>query len=294
MLLNRDPDVHLQNLKTTPEIEEVANTCVECGFCEPVCPSRHLTLTPRQRIVVRREMARQPKGSPVQTALLEEYEYEGLETCAADGTLRARLPARDRHGQAGQGASARLEHGERAERRAERGSPERWAARRAPRARRAAGRAARSAGCRAAPGARARALLSDELVPDFPREMPRAGVGQLPETEREGAAAVYVPACVNRIFGRARGAPTTTARCPQALVELSARAGLPLWIPDDVAGHLLRDAVELEGLPRRAHELMANRTVEALWRWSGEGELPVVIDASSCALGLRRRGRRRR
>jgi D-lactate dehydrogenase len=32
--------------------------------------------------------------------------------------------------------------------------------------------------------------------------------------------------------------------------------------------------------------LMANRTVDALWRWSGEGELPIVIDASSCALGL--------
>ena len=31
---------------------------------------------------------------------------------------------------------------------------------------------------------------------------------------------------------------------------------------------------------------MANRTVEALWRWSGEGELPVVCDASSCSLGL--------
>ncbi|MDP9228444.1 MAG: (Fe-S)-binding protein, partial [Actinomycetota bacterium] len=27
--------------------------------------------------------------------------------------------------------------------------------------------------------------------------------------------------------------------------------------------------------------------IEALWRWSGEGELPVVVDASSCSLGLR-------
>ena len=59
VLLNRDPGVHLQNLKSTPPIEEVADTCVECGFCEPVCPSRHLTTTPRQRIVLRREMARQ-------------------------------------------------------------------------------------------------------------------------------------------------------------------------------------------------------------------------------------------
>jgi D-lactate dehydrogenase len=31
---------------------------------------------------------------------------------------------------------------------------------------------------------------------------------------------------------------------------------------------------------------MANRTVEALWRWTDEGSLPVVIDASSCTFGL--------
>ena len=66
VVLNRDPDVHLRNLKTTPAIEESATTCVECGFCEPVCPSRNLTTTPRQRIVLRREMARQPAGSPLQ------------------------------------------------------------------------------------------------------------------------------------------------------------------------------------------------------------------------------------
>jgi D-lactate dehydrogenase len=31
---------------------------------------------------------------------------------------------------------------------------------------------------------------------------------------------------------------------------------------------------------------MAAKTAAALWRWSDEGSLPVVIDASSCALGL--------
>ncbi|HWC08476.1 MAG TPA: FAD-binding and (Fe-S)-binding domain-containing protein, partial [Solirubrobacterales bacterium] len=73
VLLSRDPGVHLRNLKTTPAIEEWggASACVECGFCEPGCPSRNLTTTPRQRIVLRREMARQPEGSPVQRALLE-------------------------------------------------------------------------------------------------------------------------------------------------------------------------------------------------------------------------------
>ena len=64
VILNDDPACHLQNLKTTPSIEEEggADLCVECGFCEPVCPSRDLTTTPRQRIVLRREMARQPAG----------------------------------------------------------------------------------------------------------------------------------------------------------------------------------------------------------------------------------------
>ena len=31
---------------------------MECGFCEKVCPSRELTLTPRQRIAVRKEIVR--------------------------------------------------------------------------------------------------------------------------------------------------------------------------------------------------------------------------------------------
>ncbi|HVY78059.1 MAG TPA: FAD-binding and (Fe-S)-binding domain-containing protein, partial [Solirubrobacterales bacterium] len=88
VVLNRDPDVHLRNLKTTPAIEESATTCVECGFCEPVCPSRELTTTPRQRIVLRREMARQPEDSPLRRALEQEYEYDGLETCAADGSCQ--------------------------------------------------------------------------------------------------------------------------------------------------------------------------------------------------------------
>jgi D-lactate dehydrogenase len=32
---------------------------------------------------------------------------------------------------------------------------------------------------------------------------------------------------------------------------------------------------------------MANRVVESMWRWSKQGALPIVSDASSCTLGLR-------
>src|SRR5580658_8132739 len=68
VMLNKDPVGHLKNTHTYPEIESVANACIECGYCEPVCPSRHLTTTPRQRIALRREMLRHEPGSPIQNA----------------------------------------------------------------------------------------------------------------------------------------------------------------------------------------------------------------------------------
>ena len=281
VLLNRDPEVHLRNLKTTPEIEEVATNCVECGFCEPVCPSRDLTTTPKQRIVIRREMARQPEGSPVQLALLADYEYEAIQTCAADSTCALACPL-------GIDTGALIKGFRREER--DEGDQRRWL-RRAKRWGRVeslaraglrAGRPLRGAPIRL--GARAaRSLLSDEVVPDFPAEMPRAA-GGLPATSRDGAAAVYLPACINRIYGRARGG-SAGPELPEALAEISARAGVPLWIPDDVAGHCCAVPWSSKGLDE-GHEWMANHTVEALWRWSGEGSLPVVTDASSCALGL--------
>jgi D-lactate dehydrogenase len=291
VVLNRDPGVHLRNLKTTPEIEEVANTCVECGFCEPVCPSRDLTTTPRQRILIRREIARQSHGAPVERALLEQYEYDGLETCAADGTCEIACPLSIDTGKLIKEFRGRQQtpHTERRGRR----MAERWAS--VERIARGSLRAGRLAGPAIRGGAGAvRSLLSDELVPSWPPNMPLPALAESPETSREGAAAVYLPACVNRIFGRPASNGSRLAARPrtsagpgvqEALVEVSARAGLPVWIPADAAGHCCGVPWISKGY-REGAELMTNRTVEAVWRWSGEGELPVVIDASSCALGL--------
>ncbi len=287
VLLNRDPGVHLRNLKTAPPIEEEATNCVECGFCEPVCPSRDLTLTPRERIVVRREVARQPVGSRLTEALLADYEYDGLQTCAADGSCAIACPLAIDTGKLVKG----FRHAERKPRAERRGVrlARRWAS--VERAARAGLRLAgpvKGAPLRAAARA-ARAVLSDEILPDFPANLPHPAA-RLPATEREGAAAVYFPACVNRIFGRPRGADSANGQSParevpKALVAVSARAGLPLWIPDDVTGRCCAVPWGSKGL-RDGHAEMANRTVEALWRWSDEGALPIVIDASSCSLGL--------
>ena len=278
VLLNRDPGVHLRNLKSTPPIEEVADNCVECGFCEPVCPSRHLTTTPRQRIVLRREMARQAAGSPVMRALLEEYEYDALETCAADGTCMLACPLGIDTGKLVKELRARAAHAARGARRA-RCSPAAGPESSAPRAPLCAPDAPLRGATRAAAGSgqpRAGARLAGRhAAPGAARSRPRA---------REGAAAVYLPACVNRIFGHARGAERDLS-LPEAMVAVSERAGLPVWIPPDAAGHCCGTPWSSKGY-RAGHAYMAAHTVEALRRWTGDGSLPVVIDASSCALGL--------
>jgi D-lactate dehydrogenase len=286
VVLNRDPEAHLQNLKSVPEIEAVATKCIECGFCEPVCPSRNVTTTPRQRIVLRREMARQPAGSPVLAALLDEYAYDGLDTCAADGSCAAACPVAIDTGKLVKELRARR-HSDRAERMAVTAARRYATVERAARAGlRAAQGAARVAGDRAVGAAaeRARGVVGDELVPAWSESIPAPAPAGLPVTSRTGAAAVYLPACLNRIFGNSRGGPDRPT-VPEALVAVSARAGLPVWIPDDVAGHCCGVPWSSKGFGA-GHELMAARTRAALARWSDGGQLPVVIDASSCTLGV--------
>ncbi|MDL0080612.1 FAD-binding and (Fe-S)-binding domain-containing protein [Helicobacter zhangjianzhongii] len=94
VIISDNPQIHTQNLKQSSEVEDFINQCMECGFCEKVCPSRELTLTPRQRIAVRKEIARleallaestKSTQKPTQE-ILEElkrgYQYFGIETCA--------------------------------------------------------------------------------------------------------------------------------------------------------------------------------------------------------------------
>ncbi len=114
--------------------------------------------------------------------------------------------------------------------------------------------------------------------------IPPPAPGGLPATRREGAAAVYMPACINRIFGNPSelgSAPTV----PEALVALSARAGSPVWIPEDVAGRCCGTPWSSKGF-RAGHQQMAKRMREAAARWTDGGRLPLVLDASSCSHGL--------
>mmetsp|Transcript_11821 Transcript_11821/g.30188 ORF Transcript_11821/g.30188 Transcript_11821/m.30188 type:complete len:1140 (+) Transcript_11821:170-3589(+) len=101
VILNEDPEVHMKSLKQSPPAHDIVNKCIECGFCESNCPSRDLTLTPRQRITVYREISRL-KAKPARTAVEEErlvqmteaFDYYGNATCAADGMCQEKCPVK--------------------------------------------------------------------------------------------------------------------------------------------------------------------------------------------------------
>ena len=95
VILNEDPDVHLKNLKPMPAAHELVDKCIECGFCEAVCPSRDLSLTPRQRITLLREIEKQKRQDQTDVdipKLEKDFTYMGLDTCAATGLCEDRCP----------------------------------------------------------------------------------------------------------------------------------------------------------------------------------------------------------
>jgi len=95
VIINDDAHVHIKNLKALPPADPIVDKCIECGFCEPVCPSNGLSFTPRQRITSYREIRRltESNENPKLLAELEkEFNYLGVDTCAATGLCAERCP----------------------------------------------------------------------------------------------------------------------------------------------------------------------------------------------------------
>ena len=114
VLLSDDPEAHLRHLKPLTVVSPIVDKCIECGFCEPRCPSRDLTLSPRRSVVAVRGGAPAGlglRGRPGGGALRPR----GLRV-RGRGHLRGRLdvpdvvPREDRHGPADQGDALARAH----------------------------------------------------------------------------------------------------------------------------------------------------------------------------------------
>ncbi|MBU2864730.1 FAD-binding oxidoreductase [Reinekea forsetii] len=93
VVINENDQVHIENLKAMPAADAIVDRCIECGFCEPICPSKDFTLTPRQRITTFRELTRlQLAGEPVNAQWRKSFEFQAIDSCAATGLCASQCP----------------------------------------------------------------------------------------------------------------------------------------------------------------------------------------------------------
>ena len=287
VLMDEDPLAHLRHIKTAPPVAEEVDRCVSCGYCEPVCPSKDITLTPRQRIVTLRaiESARLAGDTALVKELEKDYEYESVDTCAVDGMCQTACPVdintgslvkRLRKADAGPLANgawnAAAKHWEGVTRGA---SLALTVVDKLP------------AAAIAPPNKAARAVLGTDTVPLYSAELPGGGSVRKRPTPAGPVDAVYFPACVGTMFGPAGAGQGAGERGVQySFEQLCTRAGLTLLVPDGIDGLCCGTPWSSKGMAA-GQETMREKTLAALREATRDGELPIVCDASSCTEGLR-------
>lgn len=282
ILLNDDPAFHLAHLKTAPQVEEEVDRCVECGYCEPVCPSKDITLTPRQRIVLRREIARAEQQGDVQlkTQLEKEYEYDGIDTCAVDGMCQTACPVLIDTGELVK--RLRAESRPRVEQAAWKAAAGNWGT-----VSRVGGLVLTAVKHLPSPlvtGASeaARSVMGRERVPRWDPDLPAGGSVRRSRTATEPKA-VYLAACINTMFGPAAGGEGVSS----AFLQLCSRAGVEVAVPAGIPDLCCGTPWKSKGMTG-GYDVMRRKVLSALLEATRNGELPIVCDAASCTEGLER------
>jgi D-lactate dehydrogenase len=292
VVINENPRAHLEHFKPLPSTHELVDKCIECGFCEVKCPSREITLTPRQRIVIRREIARLRSSGETAARLrrLErDYRYWGDQTCATDGLCATACPVSIDTGQYTK-YLRELSHSSLA----------------IGTAREIAGHyAGAQVGLRAglfglsavhealgtkamerlAKGARA---LSGDRLPLWNSCMPSAAPPMVPTN---GAASgselqvVYFPSCIARTMGPAKRDPDQRAVF-QGMLSILAKAGYGVRFPRSLDSLCCGMPFESKGF-REPADAKVKELQSELWAQSDEGRIPVLCDTSPCVYRMR-------
>jgi D-lactate dehydrogenase len=292
VIINTNPNVHVENLKLLPQTNPIVDRCTECGFCEAFCPSRDLTLTPRQRIAVQREISRlrATQENPTRLAEFEKnYAYLGEQTCAADGMCALGCPI-----DINTGAHTKEIRGINVQR---------------PVVQRAASLIANNfervtglvrlglkvvhmvhhllgANILKQMAGSAR-RISNGLLPCWNPYMP-GGAGPISASNPQPDGlpeVVYFPSCVSRTMGPAKGDPDNDS-LPAVTVRLLKKAGYGLIFPENMQRLCCGTPFESKGFLEQA-DIKSKELEAALMQASDGGRIPVLCDASPCLYRMR-------
>jgi D-lactate dehydrogenase len=295
VLINPDPQAHITHAKTITPVSPIVDACIECGFCESKCPSRRLTLSPRQRIIVQREIARL-KGtgasdSPEAVSLMEAYTYDGLDTCAVDGLCAMACPVGINTGE--------LTKHLRAEK-VKSGKVAGWVADNFGLVEKTLGwgvktghffdRVSKTKWHFILPAAE---KIIGATLPKWNHSVPYPTKNLSELTSSSGDRVlrgekdfVYFPSCISRQLGTPSSLDTDHWSLSETLMKIADRASVNLEIPQDVTGSCCGMPFASKGYTE-AYKATLHKTLAKFWEWSEQGKYPIVIDTTSCAHNLR-------
>jgi len=286
VILNSDKEVHLKDLKPLPVANEIIDKCTDCGFCEPSCVSTDLTLTPRQRIAVHREiksLEKSGKEQHITASLKNDYMYHGDATCATDGLCAQACPVKIDTGQ--------LIKNLRSENVSSSLAIAAWIADHM----RFVTSAARYAlsfvnflhmvlGTRlmgkVASSAR---IISFKRIPAWNSFMPGGAVRINPQNGNLNGATkkvVYFPSCINRSMGTSREY-CEEKQLSEVLVQLLHKGGFEVIFPENMNNLCCGMAFSSKGYVDAGRK-KSKELEDELFRISKNGEYPVLCDMSPC------------
>jgi len=285
VVLSNDPQIHLKHLKPMPAADEIVDKCIECGFCEPVCPSKGLTLSPRQRIVIWRDIQAKKRAGIDTTALERDYHYQGIDTCAATGLCSQRCPVGINTGELVKKLRSREAH---------HGKTATWLADNFKTALQGARFTLHAAnGARMLLGAPRLAKISAALtnvsggrVPQWTPAMPQAeqAIKFTPPVDDQRPRVVYLAACVSRVMG-----PAAADHEQMSLLDktrgLLEKAGYQVVFPENQDSLCCGQPFASKGYNEQA-DAKRDELLAALSKASRGGLDPIYCDTSPCTLRL--------
>ena len=292
IIINHNPLAHIENLKPLPKTNAIVDKCTECGFCETSCPSKGLTLTPRQRIVVQREISRlrSTKENAARLRQMEDdYIYQGELTCAVDGMCATTCPVAINTGELTKALRRLNTRDERTQI---------WADRIAGNFDRVAGilRMGLKMGHLAHTFFGSRMMekvtrlarrTSGNRIPLWSRYMPRGVDAPAGNTVHHSAPlqVVYFPSCISRTMGPAKGDPDQDA-LHEVILRVLFRAGYDVIYPENMNRLCCGTPFDSKGLKEQA-DMKAVELEDALMKATSGGKLPVLCDTSPCLYRMR-------